>query len=201
MTYPRFYALLAVAFLTVGCATPSKDAAPFSMAALPPYSPNYAVLVVYRQMVPPLAYKPTVSVNGQKAVEMPNDGFTWIKVKPGHVSLRNDWSFAAGNPSGAVDLDVEAGHYYYFEITGDSEQQYVNPIVHVAVNLATLHLAVQGRGLVLEEEAQAIKNLITCCRYVPLDNDYVPANYVPPAKERTPRKLASYDSRLETAYR
>ncbi|HEX2666836.1 MAG TPA: hypothetical protein VHP13_00525 [Gammaproteobacteria bacterium] len=166
--------MLAILAFLSGCATPPKDAPAFSVAALPD-DPAFAELVVYRQMVPPLAYKSTVSVNGVEAVEMPNDGFAVIPVKPGHISVKNDWSFAAGNPAGAVDIEVEAGHRYYFEVT------YVgggNP-VSLAVNMASFHTGVQGRGFDFEEEAQALPVLTKCCRAVALDEDYVPPDPAP----------------------
>ncbi|MGH8335472.1 MAG: hypothetical protein ACRETL_01305, partial [Gammaproteobacteria bacterium] len=81
----KLLSALAATMVLVACATPSKNAPMFSAGALPPPSSDYAVLVVYRLMVLPFAYKPTISVNGQEAVELPNDAFTWIKVKPGHV--------------------------------------------------------------------------------------------------------------------
>lgn len=195
----KLLAALAVTMVLVACATAPKNAPMFSVGALPPASQEYAVLLVYRQIVFPLAYKPTISVNGQEAAELPNDAFTWIKVKPGHVHLRNDWSFAAGNPSGAFDLDVDAGRYYYFEIAVDPPCQdeagmpslytscNVQPIfpvaaAHAAFNLATLHVAIQGRGIYLESQAYAAQNLTKCCRYVPVEDDYVPTAYVPSDK-------------------
>jgi hypothetical protein len=170
--------------LLVGCAAAPKDAPTFSMAALPPQGSDYAVLVIYREMVPPLAYKPTVSVNGQEAAELPNDAFTWIKAKPGHVSVKNDWSFGSGNPAGAVDMDVEAGRYYYFEITGDQAPTNMTPftiVAHVASNTASFHTAVQGRGFAPEDEATATGRLKACCRYVPVKDDYTPADYTAPS--------------------
>ena len=166
--------LIGMAALLSGCATPPKDAPAFSTASLPD-DPAFATLVVYRQMVPPLAYKSTVSVNGVEAVEMPNDGFAAIPVKPGHVSVKNDWSFAAGNPAGAVDLDVQAGHRYYFEVT------YVGAgnVVALAATMATFHTAVQGRGFSFVEEAEAVPILTRCCRSVQLEDDYVPPDPIP----------------------
>ncbi|MGH8283529.1 MAG: DUF2846 domain-containing protein [Gammaproteobacteria bacterium] len=176
MTRLRLSVLLAITLLMVSCATPPKDAMSFSMAALPPPSPDYAVLVVYRQIVFPVAYKSTISVNGQEAVEMPNEGFTWIKVKPGYVLVKNDWSFAAGNPSGAYDLDVAAGQYYYFEITGNTYNPPLQVVedLHIAAGLVTYHSSVEGRGFVLRDAAVAIRELTTCCRHVPVEDDYVP---------------------------
>ncbi|HEV2212954.1 MAG TPA: DUF2846 domain-containing protein [Gammaproteobacteria bacterium] len=169
--------------MLAACATAPKDAPTFSTGVLPPADPAYAVLVVYRMMVPPLAYKPTVTVNGQEAAELPNDAFTWIKAKPGHVSVKNDWSFASGNPAGAIDMDVEGGHYYYFEITGDRAPAILVPltiVAHVVSNTASFHSGVQGRGFSAEDETTATGKLVKCCRYVPAEDDYMPADYVPP---------------------
>jgi hypothetical protein len=154
--------------LLAACATAPKDAPGFSVEALP-QDPAYALLVVYRGLVPPLAYKSTVSVNGVEAVAMPNQAFTWIKVRPGHTSLKNDWSFAAGNPAGAVDLAVQAGHRYYVEIfyPGDG-----SPGTAVT-GLVTYHSSVQGRGLDTRDEASALQ-ILHSCRYVPVEADYVP---------------------------
>ncbi|HSN17748.1 MAG TPA: hypothetical protein VLV87_06015 [Gammaproteobacteria bacterium] len=159
--------LAAVIFLAA-CATAPKDAPGFSVDSLP-QDPAYALLVVYRGLVPPLAYKSTLSVNGVEAVEMPNEAFTWIKVRPGHTSLKNDWSFAAGNPAGALDLAAQAGHRYYIEIfyPGDG-----SPITAVT-GLATYHTPMQGRGLDTRDEATALK-ILHSCRYVPVEDGYVP---------------------------
>ena len=159
-----------VALMLLGaCATAPKDAPAFSAEALP-QDPAYALLVVYRGLVPPLAYKSTLSVNGVEAVEMPNQAFTWIKVRPGHVSIKNDWSFAAQNPAGAVDLAVQAGHRYYLEIfyPGDG-----SPVTAVT-GLASYHTPMQGRGIDTRDEAIALKTLQACCRYVPVEDDYQP---------------------------
>ena len=170
----RHVALLGSVALLTACATPPKDAPAFSTAALPS-DPAFALLVVYRQMVPPLAYKSTISVNGVEAAEMPNEGFAAIPVKPGHVAVKNDWSFAAGNPAGAVDIDVQAGHRYYFEVVYTD----VGSPVGMAVNMASFHTGVQGRGFKFEEEAQALPMLTKCCRAVALDDDYVPPEPIP----------------------
>jgi hypothetical protein len=170
--------------LLAGCATPPKDAPVFSAQMLPPPGTDYALLVVYREIVPPLAYKPTVSVNGEEAAELPNGAFTWIKVKPGRVSVKNDWSFASGNPAGAVDMEAQAGHYYYFEITGDSAPSIMTPVTiaaHVISNGATFHTAMQGRGFSPEEETTATGRLKACCRYVPANEDYKPVDYTSPS--------------------
>lgn len=72
----RLLSALSVTMALVACATPPKNAPMFSVGALPSPSSDYAVLVMYRLVVPPLAYKSTISVNGQEAVELPNDAFT-----------------------------------------------------------------------------------------------------------------------------
>ena len=160
---------LAALVLLGACATAPKDAPGFSADALPQDS-AYALVVVYRSLVTPLAYKSTVSVNGVEAVEMPNQAFTWIKVRPGHVSLKNDWSFAAGNPAGAVDLAVQAGHRYYVEIVYPGDGSAVTAVT----GLATYHSPIQGRGIDTRDAATALKALRFCCRYVPVEDDYVP---------------------------
>ena len=166
---------LAAGALLGGCATAPKDAPAFSAEALP-QDPGYALVVVYRQMVPPLAYKSTVSVNGVEAVEIPNQAFTWIRVKPGHVMLKNDWSFAAGNPAGAVDLEVEAGHVYYVEVV-----YYIGGanVIGLAGTMSTFHNPEEGRGFEPREEAEALKSLKVCCRYVPVEDDYAPPEPAP----------------------
>lgn len=181
MNHLRLMGLLPLAALAA-CATAPDTAPKFSKDALPPPDPAYAVLVVYREMVTPLAYKSTVSVNGQEAVEMPNQAYTWIKAKPGHVSVKNDWSFASGNAAGAVDMDVEAGHYYYFEVIYDRDRGVgpVSMMAHLVSDTATFHTAVQGRGFIPEDEPTATGKLVFCCRYVPVEDDYQPMDYPPP---------------------
>lgn len=165
---------LAAALSLTVCATAPKDAPGFSVDALP-QDPAYALVIVYRGLVIPFAYRSTVSVNGVEAVEMPNQAFTWIKVRPGHVSIKNDWSFAAQNPAGAVDLAVQAGHRYYIEIFYPGNG---NPATAV-MGLATYHTSVQGRGFDVRDESEAVKVLNSCCRYVPVEDDYVPPAPIP----------------------
>lgn len=169
---------MAVIFLIGACATAPKDAPPFSMTALPPSSPDYALLVVYRNFIVYKGNKPDISVNGREAVSLPNEAFTWIEVKPGHVKVQSDWTRGADNGSGFVDLDVEAGHNYYIEITDNPppspETLPALLLAQKVMHMTIQHDAVEGRGLTVEEEVQATANLKTCCRYVPLDDDFVP---------------------------
>ena len=169
----RLSSLSLALLLLAGCATAPKDAPAFSTDALP-QDPAYAVVVVYRGLVIPFAYRSTVSVNGVEAVEMPNEAFTWIKVRPGHASIKNDWSFAAQNPAGAVDLAVQAGHRYYIEIFYPGNGGALTAVT----GLATYHTAIQGRGFDVRDEATALK-ILHSCRYVPVEDDYVPPAPIP----------------------
>lgn len=130
------------------------------------------MVVVYRQIVTPTGRKVTISANGQEAVELPNQAFAGIKVKPGHVVVRSDWPWGAGNPSGVDNIDAQAGQYYYFEIVANTSG--ADPIISM------MHVVMEGKGLIPEEAAQATESLTHCCRVIPVEDDYAPADYVPP---------------------
>jgi hypothetical protein len=138
-----------------GCGTDSEDEAPrFSVAAVPK-TPGYATLVVYRQGITPYRRGAELDVNGQEAMSLDAFTFTLILAKPGHVHIHSSWAFdLLYMPTGDVDLDVQAGQIYYFEITPD---------------------------LVQEDPATAVGPLQQCCRYEPVSDSYRPAGYSPPA--------------------
>ena len=188
-------AMALLAACTIGVSGKAAPVSQFSLAALPPPSTDYALVVVYRQQMMPLGRKPTVSVNGVDALDLPRASFSWIKVKPGHVHVRSAWAFDTGNLPGFADFDAEAGKVYYFQVT----QVFAPPPdlgvfppptrVSATVEMAifvidSVRIQLQGKNLQPEDEATAVHNLTSnldaCCRYVPTDDDYAPVDYRPP---------------------
>jgi hypothetical protein len=192
-----YRALIAtVGGLILGACSGPEDGAPgFSVQTLP-ISTKYATLVVYRQKVAPLSSvanamsserRVTLIANGAETMTLHAEAFTLILVKPGHLHLVSKWGFGLVlNPTGYVDLDVQVGKVYYFQVVADDEPE-PSPDVQVAQGAPTgtwlvdgNKVWVTGQWLMPEDETIATSELQYCCRYMPVNDDYVPADYTGP---------------------
>jgi hypothetical protein len=182
--------------LLAACSGPGEDAPGFSVQSLPT-STKYAILVVYRQHVTPTSSvanamsserRVSLLVNGAESMSLHADAFTLIFAKPGHVRLESKWGFGLIlNPTGFADLDVQAGKVYYFQVGADDEPE-PSPDVQVAQGAPTgtwlvdgNKVWVTGKWLLPEDEVIAASELQYCCRYMPVDDDYVPVDYSGPS--------------------
>jgi hypothetical protein len=177
------------------CSGPEAGAPGFSVQALP-VSTKYATLVVYRQKSSPLSSVATVMssdrrvallANGAEAMTLHAEAFTLILVKPGHLHLESKWGFdLLLAPTGYADLDVQASKVYYFQVVPDDEPEPSPDAQQVPNAPATTWLVdgtkvwVTGKWLMPEAADLAVGELQYCCRYMPVDEDYSPAEYTDP---------------------
>lgn len=147
------YLILAHIFFS-GCATAPKGALTYDQADVGKPTANQAVVVLYRKTVPPVLYSVTATLNGKTLAKLPNKSFVWSYVEPGDHEIKVKWPLLAATPGRSINLNVEAGKYYFLEFGGATNWSGVG----VAYNTHDLNVGAAESGL---------KDVKECCKQVP----------------------------------
>ncbi|OCQ21258.1 hypothetical protein A7985_11565 [Pseudoalteromonas luteoviolacea] len=138
-----------------GCAQPPKNALNYSDAEVGSPNENNAVLVLYRKTVPPVMYSVTSKVNGKEFATLPNNAFSWTYLPAGSHKIEIKWPFLALTPGKTIDLDVDAGKYYFIEFGGET-------------NVAGFGAAAYNtHDITLSNFEQGLATVNSCCKYMP----------------------------------
>lgn len=147
--------VLSIFVLLLGCATPPNEAPKLSETQLGKPDQERAVLIIYRKMVPPLAYSVTAKVDGNPLAKLPNKAFTWTYLTPGEHKVEIRWPLLALLSGEEYDLNIEAGNYYFLQFGGELNFTGVGYGTYT-----TSHMA-------LEEQTKALLEIEECCRLIP----------------------------------
>ncbi|WP_422134279.1 hypothetical protein [Endozoicomonas sp. ALD040] len=148
--------ILLSAVLLSACSTAPKNAASYIDAKIGIPSEDKAVLVIYRQMVPPVAYSVSAEVDGKPIAKLPNNTFTWTYLEEGDHNIKIKWPFMALTPSKEYVLNIVPGNYYYVEFGGDLHVGWINTAIPYTVN-----------NLSPIDPKKAEHVLTECCSYMP----------------------------------
>ncbi|MCC2616867.1 DUF2846 domain-containing protein [Aestuariibacter halophilus] len=146
--------LLLIIFLT-GCVNTPNNSPTYSQAEVGVPDSEKAVLVLYRKMVPPLIYTVSSTINGEKFANLPNNAFSWTFLPAGNHEVKISWPFLALTPGKTINLDVEAGKYYFVEFGGNTEFSGVGAVVFNTHDIS------------INDYKQGIQAVTSCCGYVP----------------------------------
>ncbi|WJG09427.1 DUF2846 domain-containing protein [Aliiglaciecola sp. LCG003] len=144
-----------VLFLLAGCAQPSRFAPSYADAHVGTPDADKAVLVLYRKTVPPLIYTVTSQVNDKEFASLPNNAFSWSYLTPGDYEIKMKWPLLALTPGKTINLNIEAGKYYFVEFGGDTHIAGVGGVVY------------STHDITLNNYEQGILAVQNCCKYVP----------------------------------
>ncbi|KEI71890.1 DUF2846 domain-containing protein [Endozoicomonas elysicola] len=145
-----------VSLLLGACATAPESAPKYHEADIGAPDNNKAVLVIYRQLVPPVAYKVKAKVNDNVISSLPNQAFTWTYLEPGHYDIDISWPLFALIPGESREITVNAGHYYFIEFSGD---------MMVAGGTTLTPYSINDLDVIAPKKA--IEVLKNCCQYIP----------------------------------
>jgi len=109
-------------------------------------------LVIYREHAEPMAWSPTVKVDGHKIVAIPNKHYTSTRVEPGRHTVTLTWPLISTQRGTSMEIDVkDDGVVHYVEVVGVSRYD------GYYVTLGS------GIGEVKPEFAASL--ISKCCRY------------------------------------
>lgn len=148
------FSLIFLLFLT-GCVTTSKNSATYSHAEIGLPNSDQAVLVLYRKMVAPLIFSVSSTINGKGFAHLPNNAFSWTFLPSGNHEVKVSWPFLALTSGKTINLNVEAGKYYFVEFGGDTQMAGVGAVVYNTHDISVNNY---------EQGILAVKD---CCSYVP----------------------------------
>lgn len=155
MKIKSIFFIAASLFLTA-CATAPEQATRYSETDIGLPDSKQSVFVIYRQLVPPVAYSVKASVNGQPVATLPNNAFTWFYLEEGSHDIAISWPMLALMPGERHEVDVKSGNYYFLEFSGE---------MMVAGGLTLTPYSVSDLSVVNKDDAvQVLKN---CCQFVP----------------------------------
>ena len=143
-----------IAILLSSCVSAPKQERYFHEDLIPMPTNEESILVVYRKLTQPLALKVRVYLEEEKLLDVPNETFTWVNVKPGIKKIRTKWPAFTFIPENEIEIMFEAGNYYFVELVGSDI--YTIPNVE-----PTIHDIEQ------KDYEEAVFILRQCCRYVP----------------------------------
>jgi len=151
--------LAGLVFLVAGCAQAPSTAPTLSEAGIGTPDQDSGILVVYRELVPPVAYTVSVLVNGQRVASLPNDAYTFIRVPPGDHEVRISWPALAMTPGRKTEAAVAAGEHVFVAFTGRTDAVlFTSPESAVPVTSQLLAVVPPAPGL---------DRINRCCRHVP----------------------------------
>lgn len=139
-------------FLVTGCATAPEGSIPFSEVVIPEPNEGESVLVFYRLYTPPMINNMRVSIDGEQVVELPNNSFSYIKIKPGKLNLKTSWSAWALTPSRKQDLQIEPKETFYIQLNSSTYTP------------TGIELGSSGHNI--QNKTTAEHNLVECCKYI-----------------------------------
>lgn len=102
--------------LLLGCASdapPNSGVKPFPS----PPTQDYALLFVYTDRHDPLKAHPTLNIDGESVVKLPNDSYTWCYVKPGKRMVRAIWDDENASMNYHQDFDFKGGQSIFLRVS------------------------------------------------------------------------------------
>jgi len=150
-----FVLALLVPLVLAGCAT-SATAPSFSQAPVPKPREDAAVLYVIRENAVPYLFTGYLDIDGSRAIELQQQGFTWIYVKPGARKLKHHWPGLAGMPAVDFERNFAAGQTYVLEMKGRVTNRR-DPLHPFSISTEVHPVAV----------AEAQQRMTACCRFTP----------------------------------
>lgn len=151
---------LLCSIVLTGCAMAPKGALPFTEEALGKPDGESAIVVVYRDLVPPYAYDVRVHVEDARVGQLPNKAFTWVRVEPGSRRVNLKWPFLAATSSASIEVEAESGATYFINVSGGIDSFFMTSFGGVGTLSSKARLA---------SYEEAVAHLRECCRYVPAD--------------------------------
>lgn len=150
VAYIFLFSLLALS----GCATPPKSAKTYDQVQIGSTETDRPVLVIYRDLVPPVMYSVTVQIAGKPVAKLPNKAFTWVYLNQGSNDVKVSWPILAATPSKRFTVTAVPGRTYYYEFGGHTEMSGVG----VSYNL---------QDISAQDEHISASRIRACCGYVP----------------------------------
>ncbi len=150
--------LLLLCMILASCAAmPAQHAPTYNESQVGEPDINGAILILYRKMVPPVAYSVTATINDESFATLPNNSFAWKYLSPGDYEIKITWPIIAMTFGKTIKLSVEAGQYYFVNFGGDFN---ILMLGTGAVGYSTHNLAVQNTE-------GALREIKECCRQAP----------------------------------
>lgn len=154
----RYWIIVVAILSNSGCSVAPTVAQPFSEDLLGVPDHYTAIVVVYRDYVPPLAYDIRIHINGRLITQIPNEGFTWARIPAGTTKIELKWPFIAATPGAEANFQAEAGKTYFVEATGGISGFIPN---------AYGGTALMSSSATSQTYDEAVSHLRECCRYIP----------------------------------
>ncbi len=133
---------------------------------------DMATVYFFRPNSPPLAFKPTILVNGVKVADLTNQGYFDLLLKPGSYTVKADWGLLSGVHDRQFSFQAEAGQIYYMLVA--SEMNMAGVIVTPNSAVPAIYFE-SGIGLVSRDVAEGS---ITKCglveKYQGADDSIIP---------------------------
>jgi len=107
--------LIIITTLATGCTTFAKGHA-FRSASSP--DQNSSLLYIYRTESTPFMRQPTVLINGEELLDLPNGGYTYLYLRPGEYRIEFDWAWDVSYNDREIELDARPGEAYKVRIGG-----------------------------------------------------------------------------------
>jgi len=86
-------------------------------SAKPPKAEE-SLVYFYRPNSTPFLLSPDLLVNGKKILELGNQGYSYVYLKPGDYDIKVAWSFMSGRPDLEGKIKVEGGKTYFIRSHG-----------------------------------------------------------------------------------
>jgi len=103
-------------FVLTGCATTFLEGPKFKEANPPRF--GEALVYFYRPNSTPFLLSPDLFVDGKKILELGNQGYSYVYLKPGEYDIKVTWSFMSGRPDLQGKIKVEEGKEYFIRSHG-----------------------------------------------------------------------------------
>ena len=142
-----------ISFSLLGCASTHKNAQSFSEANIGVPTEEKAVLVLYRKLVPPVAFTVKAMVDGDLVAKLPNKAFSWVYVKPGEHKISFSWPGWTLTSGQSEIVNVESGRFYFVELRGGLGYSVGISYVVNDISVGTY--------------AEKFEDINSCCKYVP----------------------------------
>ncbi|WP_405119702.1 hypothetical protein [Pseudomonas leptonychotis] len=155
----RIFSFLLIPLLTA-CAA-SSSAPTFSQIDFAPTKEDKAIFYIFREYAEPTAWKATIYIDGNEIVSLPQQGFTWIYLKPGKHTVTSRWSSMAGVPTVEFSSEFLANSKFFYEIVGTAKATGAT----AGINGPIMSFSTTAQ-INTPEEKIAIEKLSRCCRYI-----------------------------------
>jgi hypothetical protein len=142
-----------------GCAT--ADGPSFQEAKPATVASGKALVYVFRKHAEPTMWSTSILVDDRELASLSQGGFTWAHVTPGQHAFRGVWPTGSGQRDSVINVDLQAGHTYFLELTGIARMTGVGPTLG---GQTTVYYRM-GSGL-NELRPEAAEPIVAgCCRF------------------------------------